>query len=147
MEVGNILSPVIVFVYNRLEHTKNCINSLLANKDSCDSELFIYSDAPKSDSDAKAVVLVREYIKTVKGFKSVSIVEREHNCGLANNIMDGVSDTGSIGSFDLPVIAVYRFSSWFPSSSLLTAPRGISVLAPSFIGSQCQGIPLVLFVA
>lgn len=91
MEVGNILSPVIVFVYNRLEHTKNCINSLLANKDSCDSELFIYSDAPKSDSDAKAVVLVREYIKTVKGFKSVSIVEREHNCGLANNIMDGVS--------------------------------------------------------
>ena len=31
--------------------------------------------------------------------------------------------------------------------SLLTAPRGVSALAPSFFGSQCQGIPLALFVA
>ena len=30
---------------------------------------------------------------------------------------------------------------------VLTAPRSISVLAPSFIGSQCQGIPLALFLA
>ena len=29
----------------------------------------------------------------------------------------------------------------------LTAPRGFSQLVTSFIGSRCQGIPLVLFVA
>ena len=29
----------------------------------------------------------------------------------------------------------------------LTAPRGLSQLVTSFIGSRCQGIPLVLFVA
>ena len=30
---------------------------------------------------------------------------------------------------------------------LLTAPRGFSQLTASFFGSQCQGIPLALFVA
>ena len=30
---------------------------------------------------------------------------------------------------------------------LLTAPRGLSQFVASFFGSQCQGIPLVLFVA
>ena len=30
---------------------------------------------------------------------------------------------------------------------MLTAPRSISLLAASFFGSQCQGIPLALFVA
>ena len=30
---------------------------------------------------------------------------------------------------------------------LLTAPRGFSQFAASFFGSQCQGIPLALFVA
>ena len=31
--------------------------------------------------------------------------------------------------------------------SLLSAPRGFSQIAASFIGSQCQGIPLALFLA
>ena len=30
---------------------------------------------------------------------------------------------------------------------LLSAPRGISLIAASFVGSWCQGIPLALFVA
>ena len=30
---------------------------------------------------------------------------------------------------------------------LFTAPRGLSQLATSFFGSQCQGIPLALFLA
>ena len=34
-----------------------------------------------------------------------------------------------------------------PDQSLLTTPRGLSQLTTSFIGSQCQGIPLALFVA
>ena len=31
--------------------------------------------------------------------------------------------------------------------SLLSAPRGLSQIAASFVGSWCQGIPLALFVA
>jgi hypothetical protein len=34
---------------------------------------------------------VREYIRTITGFKSVRIVERERNWGLANSIIDGVT--------------------------------------------------------
>ena len=34
---------------------------------------------------------VREYIRTISGFRSVSIVERDKNWGLANSIIDGVT--------------------------------------------------------
>jgi hypothetical protein len=86
------LAPIILFVYNRLDHTKKTIealsNNLLANK----SELFIYSDAAKDVSQPGDIDKVRSFIKTVKGFKSVTIIEREKNWGLAPSIIDGVTD-------------------------------------------------------
>lgn len=85
------LSPIILFVYNRPDHTKKCIASLLANELSAQSELFIYADAPKNEDSEEAVMKVREYIHTVEGFKSVTIVERDRNWGLANSIIDGVT--------------------------------------------------------
>jgi len=55
------------------------------------SELLIYSDGPKSEDDKPLVENVRNYIKTVDGFKSIKIIEREKNVGLADNIIDGVT--------------------------------------------------------
>ena len=34
---------------------------------------------------------VREYIKTISGFRSVSIFERDSNWGLAKSVIDGVT--------------------------------------------------------
>lgn len=59
----------------------------LANK----SELFIYSDAPKNEDAQKSVKEVREYIKTIDGFKKVTIIEQERNLGLTNSIISGVT--------------------------------------------------------
>jgi hypothetical protein len=78
-------------VYNRPWHTQQTIEALQKNSLATDSELFIYSDAPKNDSAIPLVKAVREYIKSIKGFKNVSIIERRTNYGLASSIIDGVT--------------------------------------------------------
>jgi cell division protein FtsX len=35
---------------------------------------------------------VRNYIKNIKGFKKVTIFQRQKNLGLANSIIEGVTD-------------------------------------------------------
>ena len=85
------LAPILLFVYNRPEHVQRSIESLLRNELAAQSELFIYADAAKDEAAESAVAEVRQYIKGIKGFKSVHITERERNWGLANNVIDGVT--------------------------------------------------------
>jgi hypothetical protein len=56
-----------------------------------ESELFIYSDYPKDVAANDNVKEVREFIKTIQGFKSITIVERDKNWGLAASIIGGVT--------------------------------------------------------
>jgi len=84
-------APIALFVYKRLWHTRQTIESLAKNQLAGDSKLFIFSDGAKSFEDEKAVNEVREYIKEIKGFKNVSIIERGKNLGLADSIIDGVT--------------------------------------------------------
>lgn len=86
-----IRAPIVLFVYNRLTHTHRTVDALLKNGLAKESDLIIYSDAPKKPEAADAVHEVREYIRTITGFHSVSIVERDRNYGLANSIIDGVT--------------------------------------------------------
>jgi hypothetical protein len=85
------LAPITLFVYNRPYHTKQTIQALQKNELAKDSELFIYSDAPKDESAKEQVKKVREYIKSIDGFKKVTIIERDRNWGLADSIIDGVT--------------------------------------------------------
>jgi hypothetical protein len=86
-----VFAPIALFVYSRHWHTKQTVEALKNNKHASESDLFIFSDAPKTSEIAPAVLEVREYIKTISGFKTVCIVEREENLGLANSIIDGVT--------------------------------------------------------
>ncbi len=85
-------SPIALFVYKRLEHTKQTVNSLLANKESHASKLYIFSDAAKTAKDENAVSEVRKYIDSITGFAQITIVKQEHNRGLANSIISGVTN-------------------------------------------------------
>jgi hypothetical protein len=86
------LAPIVLFVYNRLWHTKQTIAALQKNDLVGDSHLFIFSDGAKSSQDVSMVEKVREYIDTIDGFKSVTIIKRESNFGLAKNVIEGVSE-------------------------------------------------------
>ncbi|MEH6407734.1 MAG: glycosyltransferase [Leeuwenhoekiella sp.] len=83
--------PIVLFTYNRLENTKKVVESLLNNHCVKEANLFIFSDGPKNESALIKVNLVREFLKTIKGFKSVEIIEAENNLGLANSIISGVT--------------------------------------------------------
>jgi len=85
-------APIILFVYNRLEHTQQVVTALQNNILSKDSELHIYSDAPASDMATVKVKELRTYLPLIKGFKKVHIYEREVNMGVDENIISGVTE-------------------------------------------------------
>lgn len=85
------LSPIALFVYNRPEHTQKTIKALQKNKLAPNSELFIFSDGPRTTKDEKNVKLIRDYIKNITGFKKIVIEEKNKNQGLADSITGGVT--------------------------------------------------------
>jgi len=89
----NDLAPVVLFVYNRPWHTEQTLNALIKNDLASLSNLIVYSDGAKNDSDSIKVNSVRNYLKTIVGFNSIRIIERISNFGLGNNIIGGVSET------------------------------------------------------
>ena len=86
------LAPIVLFVYNRPIHTKKTINSLKKNYLASKSKIFIYSDGPKSKKDFEDVNKVRRYLKTVQGFKKITIIEKKNNLGLAKSVIKGVTE-------------------------------------------------------
>ena len=86
-----ILAPIVLFTYNRPVHTRLTIEALQKNDLASESDLFIYADASKNAESAPAVAEVRDYLKNISGFKSVTVIERATNFGLAKSIIDGVT--------------------------------------------------------
>ena len=87
-------APVVLFVYNRLDHTMNVIDSLAKNFLAKETNLYVFSDAAKTENGLEKVNAVREYIRRTdwKGnFSNVTIIEAEQNKGLAKSIIGGVT--------------------------------------------------------
>lgn len=84
-------SPVVLFVYNRKKSTQQTAESLAKNLLASETDLLVFSDGPRANKDKSAVSEVREYIRTITGFKSVRIFESDVNKGLATSIIDGVT--------------------------------------------------------
>lgn len=97
------LAPIVLFTYNRIYHLRRTIEALQINTLAKDSELFIFSDGPKLDiEDEYKVKAVREFLKTIKGFKSVTVIERDKNWGLGDNIIDGVTQV--VNAYDKVIV-------------------------------------------
>ncbi|HOD41388.1 MAG TPA: glycosyltransferase family 2 protein, partial [Candidatus Wallbacteria bacterium] len=43
------LAPIVLFVYNRPDHTRRTVEALLKNEFAGESELIVFSDGPKND--------------------------------------------------------------------------------------------------
>lgn len=85
------LAPIALFVYNRPDHTRRTISYLQQNLLADESRLYIFCDAAKTDADKPKVEEVRQLVNEVSGFKSVKVIVREHNLGLAESIISGVT--------------------------------------------------------
>lgn len=87
-----LYAPIALFTYNRADHTKSAVESLLKNAEAKDSDLYIFSDGPKTEEKREAVEENRRYIHSVTGFKSIQIIERRKNWGLANSLIAGITE-------------------------------------------------------
>ena len=56
------------------------------------SDLIIFSDGPKNDGSRESVSKTREILRAVQGFKSVELILRNENLGLAKSIILGVTE-------------------------------------------------------
>lgn len=86
-----MLAPICLFTYNRLNETIKTVEALQKNYLANKSDLFIFSDGPKSYEKSQEVEEVRKYIRTIKGFNTITISESLVNKGLANSIISGVT--------------------------------------------------------
>lgn len=97
-----IYAPVIVFNYNRPDHSKQVWDALAQNQYAAETELYLYCDGPKAnaseemhrrifDLHAQAKQYAIDAPKAGK-FKAVHVVCAEANKGLANSIIGGVSN-------------------------------------------------------
>jgi len=85
-------APIVLFTYKRIDSLKKSLASLSRCPLSADSELIVFSDAPKNDTDIEKVEAVRTYLRTVTHFKKIKIVERVSNMGVDYNIINGIKE-------------------------------------------------------
>lgn len=96
------LAPVIVFNYNRPDHSIRTWNALAQNQYAAETELYLYCDGPKANASDEMQQRIAELHKQAKQyaidapkqgmFKSVHVVCAEINKGLANSIIGGVTE-------------------------------------------------------
>ena len=74
-------APIIVTVYNRVEHFKQCIESLKKFDLASETELYISSDGPFQQKDVEAIQKIREYCSEISGFKNIVSLFQKENMG------------------------------------------------------------------
>lgn len=99
--MDSTLAPIVLFTYNRPRHTKATLEALKGNLLAKQSHLYIYQDAPKQnapqeqkDSALEVTKLLQEVIASNENgiyFKTITLIQRERNFGLADSIIDGVT--------------------------------------------------------
>lgn len=87
----NETAPVAIFGFNRPHHLQSCLLSLQANKEATQTDVFIFIDGPRSESDIGLVEQTRIIARGIYGFRSVTVVEQELNLGLGSSITGGIS--------------------------------------------------------
>lgn len=116
-------APIIIFAFNRLGVLKKTVASLCSNEESKDSDLYVFVDGARSNKsgEEEKVVAVRNFVKTIKGFRNLYFDFSDKNRGLGASIIRGVSQ----------VIARY--------GKVIVIEDDL-ILAPNFLAFMNQGL-------
>src|SRR5690349_14489731 len=88
-------APIVLFAFNRPEHTRQTLAALERNYLADNSLLFIYIDGPKagaSNQQLELIEAVKEIAKEKQWCAKVEIIESSANKGLAASVTEGVRD-------------------------------------------------------
>lgn len=89
------LTPIILFTFNRPWHTEQSLTALMQNELADESVLYIYCDGPEENATEEQkikIAEVRNVVRKQQWCKEVHIVEATKNKGLADSIIDGVTN-------------------------------------------------------
>ena len=78
-------APIAITVYDRLDCFKRCIAHLKKNLYANKSSIFVYSDGALKTKDNVKVNEIRDYVKKIRGFKSVKLIAHNKNFGSFQN--------------------------------------------------------------
>ncbi|EKO3674080.1 hypothetical protein M3923_002769 [Vibrio metschnikovii] len=76
-----ILAPVIIATYSRVAHFIKCVESLKKNSLATETILVVGIDYPVKDEHIQANENIKDYCRTITGFKKVIIKEWPENLG------------------------------------------------------------------
>lgn len=87
-------APIVLFAFNRLEPLKRCVASLLDNSEAAETELFVFVDGPRANKtgEAEKVESVRQFVKEIKGFKTIETHFSDVNHGLGSSLIAGINE-------------------------------------------------------
>ena len=85
------LAPIVLFAFQRPEHTRRTIEALQRNPEARQSILWIFADGPRSERDAEKVEETRRILRGVSGFGEIRLCEREENFGLTRSSRTGIT--------------------------------------------------------
>lgn len=151
------LAPIVLFAYQRPEHTRSVLDALLRNPLAIESDLIVFVDGPKATADETKTDAVCELFDGLHGFKSVEVHRSSVNRGLARSITEGVSavvekrgrvivleDDIVVSEYFLQymndALEVYQHDTNVASIHGYTYPIGSSLPATYFLkGADCWG--------
>lgn len=91
----NDYAPVAMFAYNRPNHLQQTLAALAVNEGAAFTELYIFCDGPKqgiTEEKLNDIQRVHQLANSETRFKKVNVVIQPQNKGLANSIIEGVTN-------------------------------------------------------
>lgn len=90
--MSSSFAPIIIFSYNRPKELQMTLESLLSCIGIEKYKIIVYCDGPKNQYDNQKTRKVLYYLKKVQKMRPLSIIASEINKGLANSVIEGVSN-------------------------------------------------------
>ncbi len=90
-----VYAPLVVFAYNRAQRLNDCLTALSQNDGAKETELYIFCDGAKPNTDSNDVLNTQRLAKDEKWkdcFKSVTVECQQKNRGLAKSVIAGVTE-------------------------------------------------------
>ena len=84
-------TAIVVFVFNRPEHTRFMLHSLSECNNVDKYEIFVFQDGPRDDSDINKIEQVQAVLEEYREALGLQVTAISANLGLAKSVISGVS--------------------------------------------------------
>jgi hypothetical protein len=84
------LSPIAIFAFNRPDHLRELINSLKQNPEFCNSDLYIFIDGPRNETEKAQIEKVKDVVASEIEHLNCEVNLQTTNRGLSRSLLSGI---------------------------------------------------------